>query len=59
MEGGQASISQKQRKTHQRPSIGSAIELGQPPAYNGKTALTIGPKEKRVLVLPSVELDAD
>jgi hypothetical protein len=33
-------------------------ELGRPPAYDGKTALTIGPKEKRVLVLPVVELDA-
>ena len=33
-------------------------ELGQPPAYDGKTALTIGPREKRVLVLPAVELDA-
>ena len=33
-------------------------ELGRPPAYDGKTALTIGPKEKRVLVLPTVELGA-
>ena len=33
-------------------------ELGRPPAYDGKTALTIGPREKRVLVLPAVELDA-
>ena len=33
-------------------------ELGRPPAYDGKTALTIGPGEKRVLVLPAVELDA-
>jgi hypothetical protein len=33
-------------------------ELGRPPAYDGKTALTIEPKEKRVLVLPAVELDA-
>jgi len=33
-------------------------ELGRPPAYDGKTALTIGPKEKRVLVLPAVEFDA-
>ncbi len=33
-------------------------ELGRPPPYDGKTALTIGPKEKRVLVLPAVELDA-
>jgi hypothetical protein len=31
-------------------------ELGRPPAYDGKTALTIGPREKRVLVLPAVEL---
>jgi hypothetical protein len=30
-------------------------ELGWPAAYNGKTALTIGPKERRVLVLPAVE----
>ena len=33
-------------------------ELGRPPAYDGKTALTIGPREKRVLVLPAVELGA-
>jgi hypothetical protein len=33
-------------------------ELGRPPAHDGKTALTIEPKEKRVLVLPAVELDA-
>jgi hypothetical protein len=33
-------------------------ELGRSPAYDGKTALTIGPKEKRVLVLAAVELDA-
>jgi hypothetical protein len=32
-----------------------AVELGRPPAYNGKTALTIGPQERRVLVLPEVE----
>jgi hypothetical protein len=32
-------------------------ELGRPPAYDGKTALTIDPREKRVLVLPAVELD--
>ena len=32
-------------------------ELGRPPAYDGKTALRIGPREKRVLVLPAVELD--
>jgi hypothetical protein len=31
-------------------------ELGPPPASDGKTALTIGPGEKRVLVLPAVEL---
>ena len=31
-------------------------ELGRPPAYDGKTALTIGPRERRVLVLPAVEL---
>ena len=31
-------------------------ELGRPPAYDGKTALTIGPREKRALVLPAVEL---
>jgi hypothetical protein len=31
-------------------------ELGRPPVYDGKTALTIGPREKRVLVLPAVEL---
>ena len=31
-------------------------ELGRPPAYDGKTALTIGPREKRVLVLPAVDL---
>jgi hypothetical protein len=34
-------------------------ELGRPPAYDGKTALTIGPRERRVLVLPPVELKAD
>jgi hypothetical protein len=33
-------------------------ELGRPPAYDGKTALTIGPRERRVLVLPAVELKA-
>ena len=33
-------------------------ELGRPPAYDGKTALTIGPRERRVLVLPAVELGA-
>lgn len=33
-------------------------ELGRPPAYQGKTALTIEPTQKRVLVLPVVELDA-
>jgi hypothetical protein len=33
-------------------------ELGRPPAYDGKTALTIGPRERRVLVLPEVELKA-
>jgi hypothetical protein len=32
-------------------------ELGRPPAYDGKTALTIDPREKRVLVLAAVELD--
>jgi hypothetical protein len=31
-------------------------ELGRPPASDGKTALTIGPREKRVLLLPAVEL---
>jgi len=31
-------------------------ELGRPPAYDGKTALTIAPKERRVFVLPAVEL---
>ena len=31
-------------------------ELGRPPAYEGKTELTIRPKEKRVLVLPEIEL---
>jgi hypothetical protein len=31
-------------------------ELGRPPAFDGKTALTIGPREKRVLLLPAVEL---
>jgi hypothetical protein len=31
-------------------------ELGRPRVYDGKTALTIGPREKRVLVLPAVEL---
>jgi hypothetical protein len=31
-------------------------ELGRPPAYTGKAALTIGPKERRVLVLPEVEV---
>jgi hypothetical protein len=31
-------------------------ELGRPPAHNGKTALTIGPKERRVLLLPEVEV---
>ena len=33
-------------------------ELGRPPAYDGNTALTIEPREKRVLLLPSVEVDA-
>jgi hypothetical protein len=35
-------------------------ELGRPPAYDGKTALTIGQRERerRVLVLPAVELGA-
>ena len=33
-------------------------ELGRPPAYDGKTALTIGPRERRVLVLPAIELDS-
>ena len=31
-------------------------ELERPPAYDGKTALTIAPKERRVFVLPAVEL---
>ena len=31
-------------------------ELGRPPAYDGRTALTIGPQERRVFVLPVVEL---
>jgi hypothetical protein len=34
-------------------------ELGRLRAYDGKNALTIEPKEKRVLVLPAVEFDAD
>ena len=33
-------------------------ELGRPPAYDGNTALTIEPREKRVLLLPAAELDA-
>jgi hypothetical protein len=33
-------------------------ELGRPPAYDGKTGLTIGPRERHVLVLPEVELKA-
>ena len=33
-------------------------ELGRPPAYDGKTSLTIGQRERRVLVLPAVELQA-
>jgi hypothetical protein len=32
------------------------LELERPPAYDGKTALTIAPKERRVFVLPAVEL---
>jgi len=31
-------------------------ELGRPPAYDGRTALTIASKERRVFVLPAVEL---
>ena len=31
-------------------------ELGRPPAYDGKTALTIAPKERRVFVLPAIDL---
>jgi hypothetical protein len=31
---------------------------GRPPAYDGKTALTIGPRERRVIVLPAIELDS-
>jgi hypothetical protein len=31
-------------------------EVGRPPAYNGKTAPMIGPKERRVLLLPEVEV---
>lgn len=31
-------------------------ELGRPPAYDGKTALTIAPQERRVFVLPVVDL---
>jgi hypothetical protein len=31
-------------------------ELGRPPAYSGKTGLTIRPKERRVLVLPAIDL---
>lgn len=34
-------------------------ELGRPPAYDGKTALTIAPKERRVFVLPTVEFGMD
>jgi len=30
-------------------------EFGRPPAYDGKTALMIAPKERRVYVLPAVE----
>jgi hypothetical protein len=30
-------------------------ELGRPPTYDGKTALMIAPKERRVFVLPAVE----
>ena len=37
---------------------GGISELGRPPAYDGKTALTIGPRERRVLVLPAIELDS-
>lgn len=33
-------------------------ELGRPPAYGGKTALTIRPQERQILVLPADELDA-
>jgi len=31
-------------------------ELGRPPAYSGKTGLTIRPQERRVLLLPMVDL---
>ena len=33
-------------------------ELDRPPASDGKTALTIGQRGRRVLVLPAVELKA-
>jgi hypothetical protein len=35
---------------------GGISELRRPCAYDGKTGLTIGPRERRVLVLPAVEL---
>ena len=31
-------------------------ELGRPPAYSGKTGLTVRPKERRVLMLPTIDL---
>jgi hypothetical protein len=31
-------------------------QLGRPPAYEGKTALTIHPNDRRVLVLPAIDL---
>ena len=39
------------RKINERP--GAAVQL-----YDGKTALTISPRERRVLVLPAIELDS-
>jgi hypothetical protein len=32
------------------------IPESRPPAYDGRTALTIAPKERRVFVLPAVDL---
>lgn len=34
-------------------------QLGRPPAYEGKTALTIHPNDRRVLVLPAIDLGGE
>jgi hypothetical protein len=54
-------ITRKMQKSAEKGGAGYRVEfseLGRLPAYDGKTALTIGPNERRVLVLPAVEMDA-